>query len=82
MFQVETNIDDALEKDDAKKSEPKEDEEANTRKAEDLSADEEIHQNRVTKLIDILQGSATILQHLQFLISNNKSDLLILKVSS
>lgn len=38
-----------------------------------------MHQSRVEKLSVILSGEATIQQHLQFLISNNHSDLLILR---
>ena len=43
------------------------------------SATEKTHQSRVEKLSVILSGEATIQQHLQFLISNNHSDLLILR---
>merc|ERR1719259_592900 len=65
--------------------EPKEEEKAKEtaaevlKKAEDLSAEEAALQTKVTRLMTILQGSETILQHLQFLISNNKSDMQILR---
>lgn len=41
--------------------------------------EEKIHQNRAQNLCLILFGEVTIMQHLQFLISNNHSDLLILR---
>lgn len=52
---------------------------ADKKKLEELSSVEKLHQSRVEKLSQILSGEATIQQHLQFLISNNHSDLLILR---
>ncbi|CAH1781068.1 unnamed protein product [Owenia fusiformis] len=46
---------------------------------EDLSENDRKLQDRVVKLITILNGDTTIEHHLQFLIRNNKTDLLILK---
>jgi len=40
---------------------------------------EKVVQERLTKLLTILSGDMTIDLHLQFLIRNNKTDLLILK---
>ncbi|KAL7631720.1 UNVERIFIED_CONTAM: hypothetical protein RMT77_017975 [Armadillidium vulgare] len=44
-----------------------------------LSESEKIHQARLEKLEKILSGEMMIEQHLQFLIANNHTDLLILK---
>lgn len=52
---------------------------ADRKKLEELPNVEKMHQSRVEKLSQILSGEATIQQHLQFLISNNHSDLLILR---
>ena len=50
-----------------------------TPKVEELSESDKQLQDRITKLHTILGGETTIGIHLQFLIRNNKSDLLILK---
>ncbi|KAG1692304.1 26S proteasome non-ATPase regulatory subunit 1 [Nymphon striatum] len=63
-------------KDDSKEKKDKEKE----IKLEDLGIDEEkTHQQRLEKLTKILGGETTISLHLQFLIRNNRTDLLILK---
>ena len=48
-------------------------------KLEDLSESDRAIQERITKLNAILGGATTINLHLQFLIRNNKADLMILK---
>jgi len=48
-------------------------------KPEDLSDEKRAQQSTVEKLSQILSGSKSIFVHLQFLIRNDKSDLLILK---
>jgi len=48
-------------------------------KLEDLPADKRAQQSTVEKLSQILSGAKSIFVHLQFLIRNDKSDLLILK---
>ncbi len=48
-------------------------------KVEELSESDKKIQDRITKLTGILGGNTTIDLHLQFLIRNNKSDILILK---
>ena len=48
-------------------------------KIEDLPAEKRAQQSTVEKLTQILSGSKSIFVHLQFLIRNDKSDLLILK---
>jgi len=48
-------------------------------KVEDLSESDKMIQDRITKLNCILGGETTIGLNLQFLIRNNKSDMLILK---
>ena len=50
-----------------------------TPKVEDLSESDKIIQERITKLNGILGGETTIGLNLQFLIRNNKADMLILK---
>uniref|UniRef100_A0A2P2I0U6 26S proteasome non-ATPase regulatory subunit 1 n=1 Tax=Hirondellea gigas TaxID=1518452 RepID=A0A2P2I0U6_9CRUS len=67
------------ESEDKKKSADEDQKVADTKKLEKLSSTEKMHQSRVEKLSEILSGEATIQQHLQFLISNNHSDLLILR---
>lgn len=52
---------------------------ADAGKVEDLSDNDKVIQDRFTKLHAILGGEKTIALHLQFLIRNNKSDMLILK---
>ncbi|XP_037777929.1 26S proteasome non-ATPase regulatory subunit 1-like [Penaeus monodon] len=46
---------------------------------DDLTELEKTHQNRVANLARILSGEMTIEQHLQFLIANNHTDMLILR---
>lgn len=53
--------------------------ESPTQTIDDLSEADKLIQERITKLHTILGGEHTIEMHLQFLIRNNKSDLLILK---
>lgn len=67
----------AKEDKDEKKEEDKA-EEAKT-KIEDLPAEKQAQQSTIEKLTLILSGSKSIFVHLQFLIRNDKSDLLILK---
>ncbi|XP_076304410.1 regulatory particle non-ATPase 2 [Tachypleus tridentatus] len=50
-----------------------------TPKKEDLSEEQKKHQERIEKLATILGGEITINLHLQFLIRNNHTDMLILK---
>ncbi|XP_022237955.1 26S proteasome non-ATPase regulatory subunit 1 [Limulus polyphemus] len=50
-----------------------------TPKKEDLSEEQKKHQERIEKLATILGGEVTINLHLQFLIRNNHTDMLILK---
>ncbi|KAL3847589.1 hypothetical protein ACJMK2_018492 [Sinanodonta woodiana] len=45
----------------------------------ELTEEEKVLQDKLTKLVTILGGETTIDLHLQFLIRNNKTDLLILK---
>merc|ERR1739846_85264 len=49
------------------------------KKIDDLSAEEKVQQNTIEKLTTILSGEKSIYSHLQFLIRNDKSDMLILK---
>jgi len=65
----------------AKKAEEGEEEatKAKVPKIEDLPAEKQAQQSTVEKLTLILSGSKSIFVHLQFLIRNDKSDLLILK---
>ncbi|MCL4127940.1 UNVERIFIED_CONTAM: hypothetical protein GTU68_019300 [Idotea baltica] len=50
-----------------------------TKSLDSLSEIEKVHQARIEKLEKILSGEMMIEQHLQFLIANNHTDLLILK---
>ncbi|XP_052784854.1 26S proteasome non-ATPase regulatory subunit 1-like isoform X2 [Mya arenaria] len=58
---------------------PEQTKEAKETKEKSLSEPEKLLQDRLTKLLTILSGDMTIDLHLQFLIRNNKTDLLILK---
>ena len=49
------------------------------KKIDDLSAEEKVQQNTIEKLTTILSGEKSIYCHLQFLIRNDKTDMLILK---
>jgi len=49
------------------------------KKLDDLSAKEKAQQNTIKKLTTILSGEKSIYCHLQFLIRNDKTDMLILK---
>ena len=49
------------------------------KKLDDLSAEEKAQQNTIEKLTTILSGEKSIYCHLQFLIRNDKTDMLILK---
>ena len=49
------------------------------KKIDDLSEKEKVQQNTIEKLTTILSGEKSIYSHLQFLIRNDKSDMLILK---
>merc|ERR1711953_317908 len=49
------------------------------RKMDELSEKEKVQQNTIEKLTTILSGEKSIYSHLQFLIRNDKSDMLILK---
>merc|ERR1712088_86347 len=49
------------------------------KKIDDLSAEEKVQQNTIEKLTTILSGEKSIYYHLQFLIRNDKTDMLILK---
>ncbi|KAF2361483.1 Proteasome/cyclosome repeat [Trinorchestia longiramus] len=76
----DTDGDSAMQDVEKQKAKEKEDKAAADHKLlEDLSPEEKIHQSRCEKMSLILSGEATIQQHLQFLISNNHSDLLILR---
>ncbi|KAL4219945.1 26S proteasome non-ATPase regulatory subunit 1 [Mactra antiquata] len=54
---------------------------APAKETKQLSESEKILQERITKLMTILSGDTTIDLHLQFLIRNNKTDLLVLKTT-
>ena len=54
-------------------------EEIKEKKLDDLSAEEKAQQNTIEKLTTILSGEKSIYCHLQFLIRNDKTDMLILK---
>ena len=65
-------------------AEPKNDEETmetdqENKKLDDLSAEEKAQQTTIEKLTTILSGEKSIYCHLQFLIRNDKTDMLILK---
>jgi 26S proteasome regulatory subunit N2 len=45
----------------------------------EMSEEEKLFQERLEKLLQILNGQITIDLHMQFLIKNNHADLLILK---
>jgi len=79
QMEVETNIDEAMSKEEVKVEVKEENESSSERKLEDLTENENKHQCRITRLMGILQGTETINLNLQFLISNNQADLLILK---
>jgi len=53
--------------------------ESDDKKIDDLSAEEKVQQNTIEKLTTILSGEKSIYCHLQFLIRNDKTDMLILK---
>ena len=53
--------------------------EVKEKKLDDLSAEEKAQQNTIEKLTTILSGEKSIYCHLQFLIRNDKTDMLILK---
>jgi len=63
----------------AAKTEVKEETKSEEVKLEDLPASKRAQQSTVEKLSQILSGAKSIFVHLQFLIRNDKSDLLILK---
>lgn len=59
--------------------EPEAPKEEVVKSVDDLSAEEKAQQNTIEKLTTILSGEKSIYFHLQFLIRNDKSDMLILK---
>ena len=60
-------------------TEEKMDTDETEKKMDDLSEKEKVQQNTIEKLTTILSGEKSIYSHLQFLIRNDKSDMLILK---
>ena len=69
----------AMETDDAKPAAESTESTPKVPKLEDLSESDRQLQERISKLNIILGGETTISLHLQFLIRNNKTDMLILK---